>query len=308
MWAKLLIDSGKAVGRIPPVLDAMWQNLQTATNVEQTVAWANARSPEFVLDALAARHVPIFISNNFEDRLFMPDAALEYRQRVHAAGLQTYFMLNQGIHAQAEAAGAIGLPNVVFDRALEWLDLQLKGKAAELTVGGVEIETRARGLLGRSTRLAFDTWPPPQLTSVRYQLSSRGGGHSGGLIDQSVTGVTGVTGTGVTGVTGVADGARVDESVAQGAAAAAAATAPRTNADTIHFGELSGLSAGVPVVSETLQTLTRLPILAALPLIRSTYGAVYYSAPLTVSARVPMEPNKPAPGGPRPSATHRSQP
>ena len=67
----------------------------------------------------------------------MPDAALEYRQRVHAAGLQTYFMLNQGINAQAEAAGAIGLPNVVFDRALEWLDLQLKGKAAELTVGGV---------------------------------------------------------------------------------------------------------------------------------------------------------------------------
>eukprot|EP00966_Prymnesium_polylepis_P225986 5227115-Prymnesium_polylepis.2 len=109
VWANLLLLAGKATGRIPPELDEMWSNLATATNVAQTVAWADARSPEHYLAELARRDVPLFLSNNFEDRLFMPDAALEYRQAAHNLGIRTYMMLNQGIHAQAEAAGAIGL-------------------------------------------------------------------------------------------------------------------------------------------------------------------------------------------------------
>ena len=111
VWANLLILVGKATGRIPPELDEMWSNLATATNVAQTVAWADVRSPERYLAELARRDVPLFVSNNFEDRLFMPDAALAYRQAAHGLGIRTYTMLNQGIHAQAEAAGAIGLPS-----------------------------------------------------------------------------------------------------------------------------------------------------------------------------------------------------
>ena len=147
------------------------------------------------------------------------------------------------------------MTDLVFDRLQQWLYAQLEGGAAgAVSEGTVDFELRPRGLFGKSERLTFSSWPPQSATSVRYFLSGRGRGHSGAL-----------------------------RPVSEGP--------PAEGADTIKFGELSGLSAGMPVVSVTLQTLFRAPILASLPLVRTTYAAVYLTEPLPAETLVCGTPN-----------------
>jgi len=64
-----------------------------------------------------------------------------------------------------------------------------------------------------------------------------------------------------------------------------------SGSDVIQFDRKSGLSAGVPLVSETLQSLVRVPILATLPLARREYATVYYTEPLAADTRVCGTPN-----------------
>jgi len=251
VWAELLISSGKRLGRMPPELDSIWRDCDTATNISAVVAWADQRSPEAFLQTLAQRDVPIFISNNFEDRLFMPDAAMQYRQALHGAGIRTHLMLNQGVHASAEIPGAFGLKNVIFDRAREWLDQQLKGGPAP-TTSSIELEARPHGVFSSATRIAFDSWPSAQIATRRFTMSGRGSGHWGGLSESSP---------------------------------------PPTSSDSIRFGKTSGLSAGTPVLSEALQALARVPILSSLPLVDTTYATVYLSDPLPSDWRICGTPN-----------------
>ena len=68
---------------MPQELLKAWKELNTHTNVSGVSAWANVRSaldylPEMCGDALTGgktnRRLPVFISNNMEDRLFKGDA------------------------------------------------------------------------------------------------------------------------------------------------------------------------------------------------------------------------------------------
>jgi predicted acyl esterase len=70
IWANLLIGSGEATARLPPTLQEMWDRLNDNTQLDVVRTWANLRSPSApdLLSQLAARRVPIFISNNFEDQ------------------------------------------------------------------------------------------------------------------------------------------------------------------------------------------------------------------------------------------------
>jgi len=267
IWANLLIGSGEATARLPPTLQEMWDRLNDNTQLDVVRTWANLRSASApdLLSQLAARRVPIFISNNFEDQLFTHAAdPFDYRQALHAAGLPTYLLLNQGIHASAEVPGMVfpGSPGLVWERARQWLDWHLKGQASPIaTAPPIEIEVRRPSLFSRNKYLTFGSWPPTTnaLVSTRYTLSGRGDGREGGL-----TRIAGASGE------------------------VAKATPP---SDTISFSYTSGLSAGVPLASSVFQVELEVPIVAVFGLVNTKHATLYTSEPLAAPMQLCGVPN-----------------
>ena len=260
VWGEVLIEAGRATGHESPALAKLFSDVVAHRNMSEVRAFVEPRSPEFFKAALEARHVPVFISNNFEDHLFKPDAALEYFQNLNS-GISKQLILNQGIHASAELSGILGLPNMVLDRAKRWLDHYLKGVA-----NGVEkepivsMELRRFGLLVETERVEFTAWPSANVTSTALVLSGRGAGHAGAL------------------------------SPAEQARPRVARSSSNAS-DVISFGLASGFSAGVPILAPALQVFLDVPILADLAAVDTKQGAVYLGEPLSRKTRFCGVPN-----------------
>jgi len=94
-----------------------------------------------VVSKFSGRKTPVLISNNLEDRLFKPDAALYYTQQLANAGCPTFTILNQGIHATAEFPELIGLVSnsTVWAKAFAWMDHYING-----VDNGIETEPPVR--------------------------------------------------------------------------------------------------------------------------------------------------------------------
>jgi hypothetical protein len=86
VWGSILVDSGKLDGHEPPILIERWHELLEHKNISQVSAWSNNRSAMHYLDQLCGngRATPVFVSNNLEDRLFKPDAAVFYSRALCA--------------------------------------------------------------------------------------------------------------------------------------------------------------------------------------------------------------------------------
>ena len=136
------------------------------------VDWARKRSPEFYANNLCGggRRMPVFLSNNADDRLFRPDATLIYRQILHGAGCNVFTMISEGMHAQSELPSMLGLTdtglgsqNPVWHKALAFLDLHLKhsenSPMAE-QMGHVDFQMRdGQGYMKAPKYITFATWP-----------------------------------------------------------------------------------------------------------------------------------------------------
>lgn len=98
----------------------------------------------------------MFLSKNFQDDLFTPNPTMAMYQRLTGP---KKLLINQGIHAQAEAPGALlDIDNHVYDQAHRWFDRWLKGVS-----NGVDTEPRVSMELKFSHRREhFDTWPSPR--------------------------------------------------------------------------------------------------------------------------------------------------
>lgn len=257
VWANLLLVSGEIFGREPADLWRIWNSINTRNNISGVKAWSDMRSPVAVVDKLAARNVSVFLSNNFEDRLFKPDAALRYRQILHGAGVPTLTMLNQGVHASAEMPGLVGKENAVFSRVKSFLDARLKRPAAPLPGPPVVVEERPLTLFARAGRLReFASWPPAEQASVSYSLGHSGPGDSAGRLS-------------------------LPHKLPPAGSAAS----------TISFSPLSGLSAGMPVVGEVMQTEMRMPIVSDFALVDQHRAATYLGESLSQSAVLCGAPN-----------------
>ena len=127
------------------------------------------------------RQLPIFISNNAEDRLFKPDAALYYREKLLAAGCPVYAMINQGIHATAEIPALLDetrvLKSPVWSTVLHWLEHWLNN-AKMVTQTRPSMQMRRHSLLEPQPAYV----ELPRVTYSRFELEGRGAGETFGQL------------------------------------------------------------------------------------------------------------------------------
>ncbi|EOD36326.1 hypothetical protein EMIHUDRAFT_440656 [Emiliania huxleyi CCMP1516] len=151
---------------------------------EEVVGWCRTRSPEAHLQDLCGggRATPVLLSNNAEDRLFAPDAALLYRQALHGAGCRVETMIHEGIHAMAELPGMLGFSDAVatssplWSRVLAFLDANLKPGAAPPPPPPPALSFQLRQPEASVFKnyvpvyLDFDSWPSPRVQPSSYRL------------------------------------------------------------------------------------------------------------------------------------------
>ena len=125
MDAISLLKSGAVVGRLDPSLIRLFDELLAHTNISHLIDYANERSPGIYLPQIINRQVPIFISNNLLDRLFVPQEMLDFYEQLPSG--YRFMMLNQGGHAMPEGIGLFISQNAIWTNVRRWLDYWLKG-------------------------------------------------------------------------------------------------------------------------------------------------------------------------------------
>lgn len=171
-WASVLAQAGQATGRPNPIVNeyvsALTNPATPAAKINEILAWSQVRSPMSGVAQINARQAPVFLSKNFQDDLFTPNSTMEmFRQLTGPKKL----LINQGIHAQAELAGAaLGVDNYVYDQAHRWFDYWLKG-AANGIVNEPKVTMQVKFTQAREH---FDTWPSSSVTDRVYQVGPRG--------------------------------------------------------------------------------------------------------------------------------------
>ncbi|WP_219209239.1 CocE/NonD family hydrolase [Variovorax boronicumulans] len=171
-WGSLLTFGGMVTGRLSPE----WQQNTLAlmnpdtprAKIDEILAAFKPSSPSSYVDALNARNAPIFISHNFQDDLFTPNSTLAMFAALTGP---KKMVLNPGVHASAEGAGAVlGVDNYPYDQAHRWFDRWLKGIA-----NGIDTEPQVTMQIKFSEqRESFPTWPAPELRDQTYYLGPRG--------------------------------------------------------------------------------------------------------------------------------------
>eukprot|EP01044_Picomonas_judraskeda_P000701 COSAG03_NODE_33_length_18025_cov_70.016903_12_plen_497_part_00 len=256
-WGSLLVSSGNKTGHESSALKMRWQELLHHKNLSSVSRWSDTRSPLNYTEALcgSGRQLPIFISNNAEDRLFKPDAALYYREKLLAAGCRVHTMVNQGIHATAEIPALLNESRVekspVWSTVLRWLEQWLVN-------GAIVRQDRPSMQMRRHSLL--EPQPPyvelPRVIHSRFELLGRKNGAEdvfGRLRRHSLT-----------------------------------PPAPISSpSQTLRYApeNVSGLSAGVPFAGEIMQYYSDVPILVPLDKINADYAAVFLSDQLSPDAR-----------------------
>ncbi|MDM0088598.1 MULTISPECIES: CocE/NonD family hydrolase [unclassified Variovorax] len=171
-WGSLLTLGGKVTGRLSPE----WQQNTLAlmnpdtpqSKIDEILEGFKPSSPSSHVDALNARNAPVFISHNFQDDLFTPNSTLAMFAALTGP---KKMVLNPGVHASAEGAGAVlGADNYPYDQAHRWFDRWLKGIA-----NGIDTEPQVTMQIKFSgQRESFATWPAPELRDQTYYLGPRG--------------------------------------------------------------------------------------------------------------------------------------
>jgi putative CocE/NonD family hydrolase len=171
-WADVLALAGQATGRPDPKVQEYVSALKdpntSAAKIAEILDWARVRSPLTYVDRINARNAPVFLSKNFQDDLFTPNSTMAMYQRLTGP---KKLLVNQGIHAQAEAPGALlDVDNFVYDQAHRWFDRWLKG-----VPNGVDTEPKVSMELKFSHRREqFDTWPSSAVADRVLHVAPRG--------------------------------------------------------------------------------------------------------------------------------------
>ena len=127
-YTSALILMADMVGRVIPEMKEMWEDMLTHRNVSRLHAFCDIRSPLFYLEAINERRVPIFLSNNYMDRLFRPQHNIDFYELLEGP---KFILLNQGLHADPESKSLpYGKDNMIWSQAKRWMDQFLQNKAS----------------------------------------------------------------------------------------------------------------------------------------------------------------------------------
>ncbi|TDQ41958.1 CocE/NonD family hydrolase [Permianibacter aggregans] len=174
VFGGILVGAGYLTGRMDPIIATMYGNLLRHQNIPETLAWAGQRSPQTVIDALNARGVPIYISHNFRDELFEPNASMRFFSELTGP---KKLDLNLGNHATAELGGLFGLRNHVWSNVQRWFDQWLRGQ----DTGILDEKPVSMAVKLDQQRDEFLSWPSAEVQNKAFYLSPRGWFSNGDL-------------------------------------------------------------------------------------------------------------------------------
>ncbi len=181
----LLVASGSITGRPGPELAEITRKValgQYDGAVQDFLPKAASRGAIGEVEQLNRNGTAVLLANAFNDGLFPPNQFVDFYQRLTGP---KRLVFSQGDHATAELPGALGLPNAVYDEALDWLDRHLRGgENGSAANQSVQLTT----LGGRN--LAYDDWQQVQDGATVYGLTAPSGLllPTGSLIQGSATG------------------------------------------------------------------------------------------------------------------------
>eukprot|EP00932_Pfiesteria_piscicida_P007642 SRR837773.17807.p2 GENE.SRR837773.17807~~SRR837773.17807.p2 ORF type:complete len:414 (+),score=139.66 SRR837773.17807:125-1243(+) len=175
VWGEVLVLTGALIGRLDPIIPAMWKQV-LAGNEPAFHDFAAQRSVETYAQAFQQRPVPLFLSNNMEDRLFEGEDMMNFFESYPGP---KKLLLNQGIHATAEIGGLLDLPNNhVWVEAIAWLNRWLKDAPAPATDPLVDLQLRS----DKRLREQFVHWPSTRLANLKFSMGPRGRASRGKLL------------------------------------------------------------------------------------------------------------------------------
>lgn len=174
VFGGILVGAGYLTGRMDPIIAQMYGNLLRHDNIPETLAWAGQRSPQTVIDVLNARGVPIYLSHNFRDELFEPNASMRFYSALTGP---KKLDLNLGNHATAELGGLLGLRNHVWGNVQRWFDYWLRDQDnGILTDAPVSMAVKLD-----QQRDTFADWPSAEVEQKTFYLGPRGWFSNGDL-------------------------------------------------------------------------------------------------------------------------------
>merc|ERR1712136_99384 len=157
IWGDILVKLANWLGHPEPTLQYMFDQV-LAGNESAFKEFAAVRSPALYQAQLEARQVPIFFSNNMEDRLFHPQDTLDF---FNSYSGPKRLLLNQGIHATAEIGGLVNFPgNHVWIEAKIWIAHYLKGAPASWPMVEMRCATTMIAWNSPHGRLIASRWRP----------------------------------------------------------------------------------------------------------------------------------------------------
>ena len=166
-WGFFLLASGYLAGTMDPIIKENYNNLIFHRNIDETVAWAEERSPVNVIDLINQRNAPVYVANNFGDNLFQPNSLMKYFEQLTGPKRMD---LNQGTHASGEGLGLLGLDNYTWNNTHDWFDYHLKG-----IDNGIMDRPPVTMLTDLSTtRDEYSDYPIPEAHEKNYFFSPRG--------------------------------------------------------------------------------------------------------------------------------------
>eukprot|EP00754_Rhynchopus_humris_P025022 Rhum_TRINITY_DN14926_c0_g1::Rhum_TRINITY_DN14926_c0_g1_i1::g.128156::m.128156 len=171
VWTDLLVEISKLVGRPEQEMYEMLNNVMTYHNVNQTIAWAELRSPLRVLDKLNARKVPVLIVNDMRDNLFHSNFQVELWEKLQ--GPKRLF-ITQGTHAESELSGLVPWTHPeIWTSCTQWMDRYLKGvqnKADQAPLVRMTLSDHVDGL-DFFKHTMYSSWPPVDKAEGYHRLS-----------------------------------------------------------------------------------------------------------------------------------------
>lgn len=168
----LLVGVAPVAGKLDPQVKVFQADLlnpdTTEARANEIRAWARLRSPALEVDKINARQAPVFLSKNYADEMFTPNATLDMFTKLQGP---KKLLLNKGWHATAEMFGALlGVDNYVYDQAHRWFDHWLKGQA-----NGVASEPQVdMAVTNASGRETLASWPDASVKNLTYYIEPRG--------------------------------------------------------------------------------------------------------------------------------------
>jgi predicted acyl esterase len=248
-WGNILVDTAKVLGREPPLLGELLNDVMVHQNISFVEAWATNRSGAKYLEQLNANKPAIYMAHQHGDNLFHSSSELDFFQQLD---VPKHMDMNVGTHASAELLGFVGLDegktaaNHIWGQSLAWLDYYLKGIDNDTPeLPSVQMQLGNDGIL--SDYLSFPSWPPTSDWSVQNYLLGPRNGPYGSLS----------TGT----------------------------TQSLDSNDTIMFSSRGvQMTTGIVLVSEAISDLV--PITARLDKVKPDQGIVYLSGAITGSSQI----------------------